>query len=373
MSIKYILPSLFLVTSAYSFADNLPRHGFVDSPPSRAFLCSSAGGSLNKNCGPVQYEPQSIEGLKGFPAAGPADGKIASGGNPAFNALNAQSPGRWYEFPMDSGPNTFSWTLTAPHRTTSWRFFITKQKWDTYSPLVRADFDLIPFCEQFDNGEIPAKNVKIECNVPDRDGYQVILGVWDIADTGNAFYQVIDVYMTRGNGNGNGSENDNKDKQFINEASLDKSQTDNGNNVSYRLEVKSNTTPSSKPIYMWSFPNNAQQISLIDNYSLFTINKKDNSQEGKVKVNIIAGTESKVLEQDIHVPGLTQVQGYDYVFPDNLASYAAGTVVLQPKDNRLYQCRPYPYSSYCNQWSVTANQYEPGVGFAWESAWILLN
>lgn len=92
------------------------------------------------------------------------------------------------------------------------------------------------------------------------------------------------------------------------------------------------------------------------------IRYKDNAQEDKV--NVIADTESKVLEQDIHIPGLTQVQGYDYVFPDNVASYTAGTIGPQPKDNRLYQCRPYPYSNYCYQWSATANQYEPGIGFA---------
>lgn len=108
-------------------------------------------------------------------------------------------------------------------------------------------------------------------------------------------------------------------------------------------------SPSSKPEYTWPFPQNAQLISISDNYSCFTINKKDNTQEDTVRVNVIAGTESKVLEQDIHVPGLTQVQGYDYVFPDNLAYYTAGTIVLQLKDNRMYQCRPYPYSSYCYQ------------------------
>ncbi len=49
MNIKYIIPSLFLITSAHVFAENLPRHGFIDSPPSRAFLCSGSGGNLNKN------------------------------------------------------------------------------------------------------------------------------------------------------------------------------------------------------------------------------------------------------------------------------------------------------------------------------------
>ena len=41
-------------------------------------------------------------------------------------------------------------------------------------------------------GKIPTETVTLNCNIPERSGYQIILGVWDIADTGNAFYQVID-------------------------------------------------------------------------------------------------------------------------------------------------------------------------------------
>jgi chitin-binding protein len=31
------------------------------------------------------------------------------------------------------------------------------------------------------------------CNVPVRHGYQIILGVWEIGDTSNSFYNVVDV------------------------------------------------------------------------------------------------------------------------------------------------------------------------------------
>ena len=168
------------------------KHGYIDIPPSRAFLCSSEGENLNKNCGPIQYEPQSIEGDKGFPKGGPADGEIASGGKATFSALNAQSADRWHKVAMKSGENTFKWTLTAKYSTESWRFFITKPGWDVNKPLTRADFDLTPFCQRNDNGKIPTETVTLNCNIPERSGYQIILGVWDIADTGNAFYQVID-------------------------------------------------------------------------------------------------------------------------------------------------------------------------------------
>lgn len=185
---------LFLSMSALA-DNNVLRHGYIDNPPSRAFLCSSMGGNLNKMCGAVQYEPQSVEGPKGFPERGPKDGQIASGGNANFSQLNEQSNSRWHKVNVSSGKNVFSWILTASHRTTSWQFFITKQNWDPNKPLTRNDFDLKPFCEQQDRGNVPKNNVRIECNIPKRTGYQIILGVWTIADTANAFYQVIDANM----------------------------------------------------------------------------------------------------------------------------------------------------------------------------------
>ena len=41
-----------------------------------------------------------------------------------------------------------------------------------------------------------SNNLTHKINVPtDRSGYHVILAVWDVADTANAFYNVIDVNL----------------------------------------------------------------------------------------------------------------------------------------------------------------------------------
>ncbi len=42
-------------------------HGYVKSPESRSYLCRK---EVNTNCGQIQYEPQSLEGPKGFPQQG---------------------------------------------------------------------------------------------------------------------------------------------------------------------------------------------------------------------------------------------------------------------------------------------------------------
>lgn len=95
---------------------------------------------------------------------------------------------------INAGPIEFSWKLTAQHKTESWDYYITKKGWDNTKPLTRNDFELSPFCHYNGNGVTPPSIVIHNCKIPaDRVGYHVILGVWSIADTGNAFYQAIDV------------------------------------------------------------------------------------------------------------------------------------------------------------------------------------
>lgn len=180
-----ILLSLLMIL----FAEQASAHGYVDSPGSRAILCKNG---QNKDCGAIVYEPQSLEAPKGFPQAGPADGKIASAGG-AFPKLDEQSATRWTKVNINSGTNTFSWKLTAAHATASWKYYITKDNWDPNAPLSRNSFDLTPFCSVDYGGVRPPFEYSNTCNVPERSGYHVILAVWEVADTANAFYNVIDV------------------------------------------------------------------------------------------------------------------------------------------------------------------------------------
>lgn len=180
-----------IVAGGLVYADQADGHGYVQSPSSRANL-----GAAN-NVGSVQYEPQSLEAPKGFPTAGPADGKIASAGGMFGGILDEQTSSRWIKHDMVGGVNEITWYHTAPHRTTKWHYYITKKDWDPNSPLKRSDLE---FIGSFDgNGTQPTKTVTHKVNIPtDRSGYHVILAVWDIADTANAFYQVIDVNLKNG-------------------------------------------------------------------------------------------------------------------------------------------------------------------------------
>lgn len=186
--------SLFLLTSLLiaiifmmAFSTKVSAHGYVDSPKSRALLCKE---EVNKDCGAIIYEPQSLEGPGNFPIQGVPDGKIVSAGG-IFPNLDEQSSTRWAKTPIKSGMNTFSWTLTAAHATDKWEYYITKEGWDPNQPLKRSDLEL--FCTINDGGKRPGSKVSHNCFVPERSGYHVILAYWEIYDTANAFYNIIDV------------------------------------------------------------------------------------------------------------------------------------------------------------------------------------
>ncbi|PML80376.1 N-acetylglucosamine-binding protein GbpA [Enterovibrio norvegicus] len=195
------LRSTLLPLSAALFSAGAMSHGYISAydggvAAGRAALCKAATadtGEQNANCGQVQWEPQSVEGPEGFPEFGPEDGKLASAGLIQFSPLDEQTASRWVKRPITAGMNDFEWTFTANHVTRSWKYYITKPDWNVNQPLSRNQLDLTPFCVVEGNMQKPPKHVLHACDVPVREGYHVILAVWDVGDTAAAFYNAIDV------------------------------------------------------------------------------------------------------------------------------------------------------------------------------------
>ncbi|AOH56651.1 hypothetical protein ABE28_019970 [Peribacillus muralis] len=185
--------SLVLGLSIVGANDFASAHGYVESPKSRSLLCKE---QVNKNCGSIMYEPQSLEGHKGFPGTSIPDGKLASAGGLFGGVLDEQTATRWSKNAIQSGPQTFTWNLTAMHSTAKWHYYITKQNWNPNKPLTRDQLELVPFYEKNDNGARPSNKVNHQVVVPQRTGYHVIFAVWDVADTVNAFYNAIDVQFS---------------------------------------------------------------------------------------------------------------------------------------------------------------------------------
>jgi chitin-binding protein len=167
-------------------------HGYTTLPMSRQALC--AKGTVT-NCGDIQYEPQSVEGPKGFPAAGPADGTICAGGNSRFAQLDATRSGQWPATKVTGGQSySFTWTFTASHATTDFRYYLTNSSYNPTKPLTRANLNTTPFLIVPYNGTRPGTTAVHQGTIPSgKTGKQLIVGVWTIADTGNAFYSCADV------------------------------------------------------------------------------------------------------------------------------------------------------------------------------------
>ena len=173
-------------------ASQVYGHGHVVTPPSRVELCKTGG---NANCGQIIWEPYSVEGPDGWPA----DGTIAAGGGHSrFPELNVQTATRWERVAMSSGPTKFAWKFLVNHVTKDYKYYITRVGWDVAAPLTRATFETAPFCV-VDGGmtEPPALD-EHTCNVPTREGYHIILSVWDVGDTSNSFFNVIDAMFSGG-------------------------------------------------------------------------------------------------------------------------------------------------------------------------------
>lgn len=174
-------------------------HGFVgdDSGDPGQTLTARAALKANGDMGGAQWEPQSLEAPKGFPAAGPADGHLASAGNAKWSALDEQREDRWQKNVVEQGDVTVNWKFTAPHMTSQWRYFMTKEGWDPNDELDRDDLELIETVSH--DGSAASNNPSHHITIPsDREGYHVIYAVWDVADTANAFYNVIDVDVQPG-------------------------------------------------------------------------------------------------------------------------------------------------------------------------------
>ncbi|OKK17840.1 chitin-binding protein [Streptomyces sp. CB02488] len=190
--ITSLLAGLGLAGAAlFATSGSAQSHGYTDSPISRQQLC---GIGTVKHCGQIQWEPPSVEGPKGFPTRGPADGHICSGGNGRFSELDDPRGGAWPATKVTAGQNyTFNWRIEARHATTDFRYYVTKDGYDPSQPLTRADLEPQPFLTVPFGGKLPGSTVTHSGVLPQKSGKHLILGVWTISDTGNAFYACSDV------------------------------------------------------------------------------------------------------------------------------------------------------------------------------------
>lgn len=206
-----------MINNAPSYSPNMPfmqnsstnefsdvpsvQHGLVENPLSRAAKCVSyktecSYDNAYNRCGDVINNSGGLEAEKGFPERGPRDGQIASAGSDFARMLDEQTAERWWKNSLHTGEQEFIWHLHAPHRTDKFEYFITTPNWDPNQPLVRASFNLTPIKTEYYYGAVPPTKVSHTVPIPEYYyGYHIILAVWTIADTPNAFYNVVDLCL----------------------------------------------------------------------------------------------------------------------------------------------------------------------------------
>jgi chitin-binding protein len=172
-SVAYPLAAVAAVAAPVLVAAPASAHGYVSAPPSRQALCAT--GAV-PDCGPIKFEPQSVEGPKGL--------KSCDGGLSQFSVLSDESR----NWPAESvGTNVpFRWVFTARHRTSNWEYFVDGTKVATVDGGNRQPDAVVT--HNIDLGKF--------------QGRHTVLAVWNIGDTPNAFYSCIDLNIGGGGGGG---------------------------------------------------------------------------------------------------------------------------------------------------------------------------
>ncbi|MBS4087433.1 N-acetylglucosamine-binding protein GbpA [Pseudomonas rustica] len=470
--------SSLILLSAMLGSSGAVAHGYVEVPQSRALLCQKG---VNTGCGGAQYEPQSVgETFQGFPAGvgggtgqGPVDGRIASGGNELFTALDVQSATRWQLTDIKERTLDFQWHYKAPHPVEYHQYFITRNGWNPNEALKRTSFESMPFCEVAGDFQMPVPGTKHRCSIPeDKNGQHVILAIWGVSDTKMAFHNVLDVNIIAEPSLPGGWSSVGAIAPSTPLLTGDKVKarafTAEGESAPYSVEISIDNPEDAEP-QNWSFKlaeqiNQAQTLiragvrdengnieairgsntlyaqkdSGVVRYEVQLLMKEDAGarlsvasqqaeyvlDKGKTKVdfslmsnrkmnveanlfneqNKLVGTttaqadsgatwlamdirsnpgphtltlvgttlDGRTTRQDtqpVNVTGEGAGADYDFLFPEGLSDYTAGTKVLQPKTNEVFECKPFPASGYCKQYKPEANGFEPGVGEHSHAAW----
>ncbi|KAH9476461.1 Lytic chitin monooxygenase [Psilocybe cubensis] len=170
--INFMTLALLALAILYSVAPAV-GNGFVNFPPSRQARCLY--GQV-PDCGDVQYEPQSVEGLAGsFSCNGDGERFHELNDNSLFENLH-------FSVPEDIEKLSFTWVITAPHRTIVWEYFVITQD----NTLLYSDqaFNQTPPATL--THMVPLNGIK---------GAQTVLARWTIGDTENAFYSCVDLLI----------------------------------------------------------------------------------------------------------------------------------------------------------------------------------
>ena len=204
------LHRLALLFAATVIAAPAFGHGSMSQPTSRILQCFQQGAENppHPSCQALKavsgsqamYDWMGVNqaNANGNHAAVVPDGKLCSGGNPAFAGLDLPRAD-WQAQPVApdaQGRFRFEFHGTAPHASRDWIFYITRNGYDPTQPLRWSDLE--EFCRHGNVPLGPNNRYAFDCPLPARSGRHVIYNVWQRSDSPEAFYTCVDVQFAGG-------------------------------------------------------------------------------------------------------------------------------------------------------------------------------
>ncbi|MGV9992258.1 lytic polysaccharide monooxygenase [Streptomyces sp. NPDC003374] len=187
-------------------------HGAPTDPVSRVYACSPDGGrsgtaacraAVAANGGPfTAWDNLRVPGVAGRDRQMIPDGKLCSGGLPAYKGLDLARPD-WPSTRLAPGARlTMAYATTIPHQGT-FKLYLTKPGFDPAKPLTWSDLPTRPFAQVTDP-PLRSGAYRIAAKLPsDRGGHHVLFTIWQNSSTPDTYYSCSDVVLT-GNGAGDG-------------------------------------------------------------------------------------------------------------------------------------------------------------------------
>jgi chitin-binding protein len=366
--------SAILGAAALLGALEASAHGYVSSPKSRAFLCTSAqGGGSSAACiaaaaagNASQYEPQSINigGANNNHESLIPDGKLCSANIGSMNGLNL-ARNDWGATPVSAGPLAFVWTNTAQHKTTYFRYYITKEGFNPGAAPLKWS-DLVQIHQSAPAGREATSTHVV--TLPPRTGRHIVYSVWqrDVSDALEGFYQCIDVVY-------GGTPNSSSSVAVTSSSTPVVSSSSVSNNTCAGLPIWNAATAYTNPQQVqhnnrrysanyWTQGNDPALTNGQYNYWL-DLGACSGNGSSVSSVTVVSSSKSSVSS--------SRSSTSSSVAPSNCTSpaFVNGTTYA---NGALVQNAGNEYSCTVGGWCSQGGAYAPGTGWAWTNAWSLV-
>lgn len=370
-----------LITSSVALfsAVDASAHGYISTPKSRVIQCKENGieNPTHPACIAAKaagngglYTPQEVAvgGVKDDHRDFIPDGKLCSVGRSNLAGMDLNRTD-WPTTRVNPGPMDFIWTNTAPHKTTYFRYYITREGHDFSHPLRWDDLELIHDSGFADQEAVSIHNV----DLPYRTGRHVVYSIWQrdwVRDAAEGFYQCVDVDF--GDGGGNNSSASSTSSSSSSEASSSSSESgdtctaltnwDSGSVYTSPTQVKhSDKRYQAK---WWTQGDNPATNS--DNNGVWLdLGACGGSPVSSSSSSSSSSSVSSSSSSSSNSSSSSSTPSSNCASP----SYVDGSTYA---NGALVQNGGSEYSCTVGGWCSVGGPYAPGAGWAWDNAWSLL-